>query len=133
MVTNRLLTLCVSAYALAVATAQAQPALADRFVCDTNRHHVVIDQDVDGSPRYRAWNKPHPLNQKPDVEIRRGTEETAGTDPCVNTTWTFKRGTVEYSVSDSAACTDGKPPPAASGFIVVEIDSQFADRYWCVK
>jgi len=103
------------------------------FVCDTTKHHVVIDHATDGGLRYRVWNKPRQASEKPDVEVHNGTREIAGTDPCVSTNWTFNRGNTEYWVSDSAACTDEKPPRGAYGMIVVTINKQFASRYWCVK
>ncbi|SDF86818.1 hypothetical protein [Paraburkholderia phenazinium] len=120
------------AYALGATAVHAQLANV-AFVCDTDKHHVVIDHAADVTLSYQAWNKPHTVNQKPDIELHAGTEETIGTDPCVSTNWTFKRGNVEYWVSDSATCTDGKPPRGAYGNIVVEINKQFVSRYWCVK
>lgn len=117
---------------LSVAVAHAQPT-RDGFICDTDKHHVVIDHVADGALRYRVWNKPRPADQKPDVEVHGGTEDTGGTDPCVNTTWSFKRGNIVYWVSDSAACTDGKPPRGAYGMVSVTINKEFAARYWCVK
>ncbi|KGB91927.1 MULTISPECIES: hypothetical protein [Burkholderia] len=103
----------VACASLAAAAAHARPT-RDGFVCDTDKHHIVIDRVADrGALRYRAWNKPHPVDGKPDVEVLGGTETTGGTDPCVSTDWSFKRGNIEYSVSDSAACTDGKPPRGA--------------------
>ena len=117
---------------LLVANAHAQSGDGG-FVCDTTKHHVVIDHATDGGLRYRVWNKPRPESGKPDVEVRNGTREIAGTDPCVSTNWTFNRRNTEYWVSDSAACTDEKPPRGAYGMIVVTINKQFASRYWCVK
>ncbi|WP_287728442.1 hypothetical protein [Burkholderia sp.] len=124
--------IAVAGASLAAAVAHAQPT-SDGFICDTDKHHVVIDHIADGVLRYRAWNKPRPVEQKPDVEVRGGMESTGGTDPCVSTDWSFKRGNIVYWVSDSAACTDGKPPRGAYGMVSVTINKAFAARYWCVK
>lgn len=115
------------------ATAAHAQVTRDGFVCDTDKHHVVIDHVAGGALRYRVWNKPRSTDRKPDVEVRGGTEETGGTDPCVSTDWSFRRGNIVYEVSDSAACTDGKPPRGAYGMVSVTIDKEFASRYWCVK
>ncbi|WP_321856513.1 hypothetical protein [Burkholderia cenocepacia] len=127
-----LLFVAVACTSLAAVTAHAQPT-RDGFVCDTDKHHVVIDHMADRALRYRAWNKPYSVDRKPDVEVRGGTETTGGTDPCVSTDWSFKRGNIVYDVSDSAACTDGKPPRGAYGTVMVTINKEFAARYWCVK
>ncbi|MGY4730461.1 hypothetical protein [Burkholderia pyrrocinia] len=127
-----LLFLAAACMSVAATVAQAQPT-RDGFICNTDKHHVVIDHVADGALRYRVWNKPHSVDQTPDVEVRGGTEETGGTDPCVSTDWSFKRGNIVYWVSDSAACTDGKPPRGAYGMVSVTINKAFASRYWCVK
>lgn len=128
----RFIALAGIACALLATTAHAQAAHGG-FICDTDKHHIVIDHAANGTLDYRAWNKPHPVDRKPDVEVHGGTEETAGTDPCVSTDWTFKRGNIEYMVSDSVACTEGKPPRNAYGMVVVSINKEFASRYWCVR
>lgn len=117
---------------LATAATHAQ-STQDGFICDTDKHHIVIDRAANGTLNYRAWNKPRSVDRKPDVEVHGGTEETVGTDPCVNTDWTFRRGNVEYFVSDNARCSEGKPPRNASGMVVVSINKAFASRYWCLR
>ncbi|WP_243771520.1 hypothetical protein [Burkholderia sp. D-99] len=93
----------------ASAAARAQAA-HDGFICDTGKHHRVIGHVANGTLNERAWNEPHAVDRTPDVEVHGGTEETAGTAPCVGADWMFKRGNVEYVVSDSVACTEGAPP-----------------------
>jgi hypothetical protein len=100
------------------------------FICDADRHRIVIDQASYNTARYRAWNKPRALAEQPDLEISAGQIEGEGTGPCVHAYWKFRRDTTEYVVSD-LGCTDGREPPGAIGNLEVYRDSKLLHRWWC--
>lgn len=52
------------------------------FVCNADKHRIIVDAVGDSAPRYRAWTKPHALTDKPDIEIPDGKREFDGSGPC---------------------------------------------------
>lgn len=99
------------------------------FVCDARRHRVVIDAAGERL-RYRAWNRPRPLTEVPDLELVDGVASSAGTTPCTATDWTFRNGETTYRVAE-LACTDAGDGDAATGELMVETDGQPPVRWWC--
>jgi hypothetical protein len=78
------------------------------FICDAARHRVVIDTSRAGAVRYRAWTKPHPLTDPPDIELA-GAVRGEGTGSCAHAIWTFKGPKAVYTVTErgcSEAATD---------------------------
>ena len=80
------------------------------FVCDAEEHRVVIDLDTEGTPRYRAWNKPRSLTEPPDLEIATGTKDYEGTGPCAHPIWRFEAGESMYTLSTGGCFADSNPP-----------------------
>lgn len=88
---------------------------ADRtaeFVCDADKHRVIVDAVGDGAPRYRAWTKPHSLSDKPDMEIASGKRRIEGSGVCAHTIWSFTSSGAEFDVDQPQICyEEGHPPP----------------------
>ncbi|MGF6635227.1 hypothetical protein [Paraburkholderia sp. MM6662-R1] len=108
------------------------PGTAD-FQCNTAKHTVIVDHLSAGQYRYRAWNKPKPASDTPDMQVQSGSAETSGTGQCQHTDYTFKNGKVVFTVSDDIHCGESAPPANASGFLSVEINGVEKARYWCEK
>lgn len=101
-----------------------------QFVCDAEAYRVVVDTERSGGLRYRAWNQPRELTNKPDIEIITGTGSLEGSGVCTHAIWTFKKGTSQFTVSE-LGCTDGSEPAGTSGELVVSIDGDVQQRSWC--
>ncbi len=102
-----------------------------KFVCDAEQHRVVVDADMQGSLRYRAWNKPHRLADDPDVEVLSGTESVHGTGPCGHAMWTFSKDESEFAVLE-LGCTEASSTPVdAIGSLIVSVDGEPEHRSWC--
>jgi len=109
----------------------AVPASRLEFVCNLNKHRIVIDT-TSGTVRYRAWNKPRPLSDTPDLEIPTGKQGFEGTGPCAYPVWTFSRGGTEYSVRGLGGCSgDSNQPEGARGMLEVTAAGRSLARSWC--
>jgi hypothetical protein len=106
------------------------------FACTTKKHRVIVDIGADGSPRYRAWNKPHALAEAPELEISSGRIDCGGTGPCASCSWTFTNDTAEYVVSQPDGCYEDThlPPKGSKGYLDVttSIGSKKVEEHlWC--
>lgn len=102
------------------------------YVCQTERHRVVVDTALGGAFRYRAWNKPHPVTGKPDLEIVDGKGSFEGSNVCAIPVWTFKSGTATYTVNGSVGCWgEVEPPKEATGQLKVEVGDKPSVEDWC--
>jgi hypothetical protein len=109
---------CSSAFAL------------EEFVCKTTKHTIIVNQLSSGELRYRAWNKPKGIREKPDMLVRGGAETVEGTGPCRYALWSFTNGNVEYLV-DTLGCTETVPPAGIIGRLSVYIDGGLKKTWWC--
>jgi hypothetical protein len=105
------------------------------FACTTKKHHVIVDIGADGSPRYRAWNKPRALTEKPDLELPEGRIDSEGTGPCNYAWWKFTSGTTEI-VASTLGCYDESdhPPKGAQGSLDVSTydgSKKHNEHLWC--
>jgi len=102
------------------------------FVCETPRHRVIVDSLDHDAYRYRAWNKPRPITDTPDLELAGddSTPGSEGTGPCRYSIWRFRSGETEFSVSD-IGCTEGDPPDGAVGTLTVQKKDKVLSRKWC--
>jgi hypothetical protein len=108
------------------------PAGKLALVCETSRHRVIVDNGADGAPRYRAWNKPHSLTDRPDLEIAKGTEQSEGTGPCRHSIWTFTAGATSYVVQELGCQGDSdEPPKGATGKLEVGVSGKTQASWWC--
>lgn len=112
--------------------AEDPKAYETNYVCDTPKHHIVVDSKADEVPRYRAWVKPHPMTAKPDMEIDLGAEEVEGTGECAYSTWTFKKGDTQFDVGQ-LGCTDGSEPKGAVGQLNITIHGELKQTLWCMS
>ena len=99
------------------------------FTCDTNKHHVVIDSTADGNIHYRSWNKPHFINDKPDMEIFSGVRDISGTGVCSSNQWIFKKGDTEFKINESGLC--GSEESDATGTLSVSVAGKPKQTWWC--
>ena len=82
------------------------------FVCETGQHRIIVDLGAAGAPRYREWDKPRSLTEKPSVEIPGGSMEWEGTGPCSHSRWAFTSATTQYAIEELGRCySDSDPPP----------------------
>jgi hypothetical protein len=100
------------------------------FICDAEKHRVVIDSNASNRSRYRAWNKPHSTTEAPDIEIAGPGANVEGTSPCTHSIWTFKKGRAEFEVSDMG-CTESTPPKGAVGQLSVSVGGTVKQKWWC--
>jgi len=101
------------------------------FVCDAEEHRVVVDLNFEGTPRYRAWNKPRPLTEPPDLEIEAGTKDHHGTGPCRHPGWTFRVGEAEYALYGHGCSSESDPAPERSrGWLEVKAGPK-TQHWWC--
>ncbi len=94
--------------------AATQPKSSERvveFVCDTDKYRVIVDAGAKephsgeiGDLRYRSWNKPRALFEKPDLEIPKGTMNYEGSGPCVSTSWSFAGGQARFTLTKNGEC-----------------------------
>lgn len=102
------------------------------FVCDAEQHRVVIDLNADGTPRYRAWNKPRSLTEPPDLEIATGTKHYEGSGPCGYPVWKFHADDVTYTLFRGGCSTDSDPPFKGSrGSFGVKVGRKSQQHWTC--
>ncbi len=102
------------------------------FVCNADKHRVIVDAVGDSAPRYRAWTKPHPLTEKPDIEIPDGKREFGGSGPCSYTSWTFTKAGATYSLHGPGGCYEDshQPPADSNGSLDVSVSGKEIS-WWC--
>jgi hypothetical protein len=102
------------------------------YVCSTKRHRIVIDSANDGDFRYRAWRKPRPLTQAPDLSMKNGEQTFEGTDLCAVPVWTFHNGRTTYVVSGGLGCdAESKDSAGTTGDLVVSEGEKTLLHDWC--
>jgi hypothetical protein len=103
------------------------------FVCNADKHRVIVDRGANDLPRYRAWNKPRSLTEKPDMEIPQGKWHSEGSGPCSYSLWTFTSGAATFTVGEIATCyEESHPPPVgAKGTLEVSITGKPDVSWWC--
>ena len=112
-----------------VATASNRPHV--EFVCRTDKHRIVIDSTAAGTSRYRAWNQPRSIMDKPDLEISKGSQNLEGSGPCVHSVWLFASGAAKYQVNDIGCYPDSNQPPVgATGQLTVTAGGKTSSA-WC--
>jgi hypothetical protein len=104
-----------------------------KFVCNADKHRVIVDLGANGVPRYRAWNKPHPLTDEPDIEIPKGKWKSEGSGLCSHSLWTFASGAATFTVGELEACYEDshQPPADAKGTLDVSIPGKPIVTWWC--
>jgi hypothetical protein len=61
-----------------------------QVTCKTEGNRIIIDVDVSGTLRFRAWKKGQSLTQKPYTELHDGKQSMEGTGACAYPIWTFQ-------------------------------------------
>ena len=102
------------------------------FACQTEKSRIVIDVDVTGARRYRAWTKPHPPTGEPDLEISKGSKGFEGMGVCAYPFWTFSTNTTTYTIRGIGCYSDSdQPPKGARGMLEVSVADKPRARSWC--
>lgn len=102
------------------------------FICQTGKYRIVIDADANQIPRYRAWNKSHPVTGDPDLRIDSGKSEFEGTGVCSHKVWTFKNGSTTYTTEELGCFPDSnEPPKTAVGMFAVRTAGKPEVFGWC--
>ena len=99
------------------------------YICQTQTHRIVVDIVAGGELRYRAWNKPRPLTEVPDLEIAKGDGTFEGTNVCAIPIYTFKKDAAVYRVEGGMGCDSG--PNDATGRLEVTVNDKQAVDSWC--
>lgn len=108
------------------------PALVSQTgVCETAKHHIVLDTSNPNSIIYRSWNKPKALTEKPDMEVLNGKVVVEGSGKCQYKEFRFNKGKVEFVIDDNIACTEQQPPTGATGSLWVFVAGEMKNHYWC--
>lgn len=100
------------------------------FVCSAEKHRVIVDHDKEGKLRYRSWNKPRSLIEKPDFEISGGKQHFEGTGPCVHAIWQFNGGSTNFSVTQVGGCFPDAPKDAI-GLLEVSVTGKETIGWLC--
>lgn len=100
------------------------------LACSTKQFRIVIDAAATPKTwRYRVWNLPRSLNEKPDLELT-GTRDIEGTSPCTGRIWRFKNAKAEYELSEPG-CGQDESPKNAVALLNVSIDGKEQLNDWC--
>jgi hypothetical protein len=102
-------------------------ATAVEMACHTDQKRIVIDQQSDGSPRFRSWGYKQSVSQSPDLEIKAGQQEFEGTGPCAHRIWTFQTNKINVRVEEPGCYGDDAPPANAQAQIFLS-DAADASR-----
>lgn len=105
----------------------------ERFVCNTSKHTIIVNQTQSGEFLYRAWNKPKSTTEIPDMRVSNGLEQVEGTGVCRYIMWTFSNGNVEYIVRTLGCGGDVMPPKNTKGDLAVYINGQLKKTWWCIN
>lgn len=97
------------------------------MVCETPRHRIIIDQFSVEQSRYRAWNLPRALTEKPDLELK-GLSTFEGTGACQHPVHIFERGDTRITASQGGCREDEWP----ANTIDVEIDGKQVNSWACL-
>ena len=105
------------------------------FKCATEKHTIVISEPSKGTYRYRSWNKPKAISDKPDMDLKSTSLETSGS---CQRYYKFKTGKVEFEVTNQWSCMEkGGNPPAgaegATGDVYVRIGGELKSHFYCYK
>ena len=107
-----------------------QPKL--EFVCETEKHRIIVDTLDRLSFHYRAWNKPRAIAEKPDLELTKGTFEFQGTGVCSYGLMTFTNANTNYILQKGLGCLGGNDVPAeAIGQLEVTSRDKTLSTAWC--
>lgn len=103
------------------------------YVCQTQSHRIVIDTVQGGDLRYRAWRKPRPITEAPDISLSSGKQRFEGTNVCAVPIYSFKNGDITYDVGADLGCfSDENPPPnGATGDLTISRKDKVISREWC--
>lgn len=104
--------------------AAAWPQL--KMVCETPKHRIIIEQTGEEQSRYRSWNLPRALTEKPDLEMT-GVSSYEGTGACSHPVHTFERGDTRIVVSEGGCREDDWP----ENDVVVEVKGKLAGEWGC--
>lgn len=107
-----------------------QPTVTVELACQTDQQWVVVDDGANGKLRYRAWNKPHTLADKPDLIIAPGRKESQGAGPCSHSAWLFNAGQTELFV-EGRGCNSDRIPEGAQAKVQTSTGGNAAAPLWC--
>lgn len=100
------------------------------LACSTKQFRILVDAAPKADRwRYRVWNLPRSVNEKPDLELI-GTRDIEGTSPCTHRIWRFKNANAQYELSEPG-CGQDEPPKNAVAQLVVSIGGESKLESWC--
>ena len=100
------------------------------LACSTKQFRIAVDAAAKPETwRYRVWNLPRSLNEKPDLELT-GVRDFEGTSPCTHRIWRFKNAKAEYELSEPG-CGQDEPPKNAIASLNVSVDGKEQLNDWC--
>jgi hypothetical protein len=101
------------------------------LACSTKQFRIIVDATGKTNAwRYRVWNLPHGLSEKPDLELT-GTRDFEGTSPCTHRVWQFRNADATYELDEAGGCGPDAPPRNAAAQLVVSIGGETKLQSWC--
>jgi len=105
------------------------------FSCNAEKHMVLISQADPNTYLYRSWNKPKPITDKPDMELKSSNMESVGS---CQRYYKFKSGKFEFEVTNQWSCQGpGEIPPTAAkdaiGDLYVKSGGELKAHYYCYR
>lgn len=111
---------------------------ANDFTCRTKLHTVIVKQVAENQYTYQSWSSKKSLDSAPDLSLKGGTYDIAGTGACASRSWTFHAGNYQYTVSRDLACGPEAPPANAIGDLSVILNdprkgADLKGHWYCMK
>jgi len=94
-----------------------------QFQCETKKHQIIIDYLPNKSYRYRSWNKPKSVNEKPNMELSDPKAyEPQGHGICGYDMWVFTTGDTKFRIDGAGGCGESTEP--SKGYLQVLINDE---------
>jgi hypothetical protein len=103
------------------------------FICNTKKHRIIVAKQAENVYRYRSWNLPKTVTDKPDMEILQEGELSAlGSGVCRHNEFTFNTGNAKITIDDST-CTEADAPKNVVGSLWIYVNGVYKNDYWCTN
>lgn len=104
------------------------------FICNTEKHRIIVAKQAENVYRYRSWNLPKTLTDKPDMELlQEKVLTTEGSGTCKHSQYTFNTGNAQFIIDNNLGCTETDPPKNAVGSLWIFVNGDMKNHYWCTN
>jgi len=102
------------------------------FICNTEKHRIIVAKQSGSVFRYRSWNLPKTVIDKPDMEIfQEKVLSREGSGACKHSQYTFNTGNAQFIIDNNLGCTETDPPKNAVGSLWIFVNGDMKNHYWC--